>query len=90
MRMGEQNLDARGAILLRHQVEPQRPDSGAGVEHDQLAPRACNGDAWRVAAVARGGRPGRWNAAAGSPKRHRVGHASHTPRFGLSYWQLEM
>src|SRR2546429_2697271 len=71
----EQDFDFRRAVLFRDQLEPERPNAGARVEHDELAFRGFDRHTWRIAAIARSTVARSWNAAPGSPEGDGVGIA---------------
>src|SRR6266571_2807055 len=89
MGVRQQDLGAHGAVLPLHQLQPQGANARAGVEDDQLAPGALDGDARRVAAVARRVRSGSGDRAPRPPERHRVGHAlRQRDSLALSYGKI--
>src|SRR5690348_1055795 len=73
VRVGEQNLRFHRAVLPLHQLQPQGPDSGPGVENDEVPARSLHGHARCVAAVTCGVGARRGDRPARPPKSHRVG-----------------
>src|SRR5258708_37658489 len=94
VRVRQQNLRQYRAVLALYKFASQGPDSGAGVEDDQLAPSlapaaALHGDARRIAAVARGLGSGAGDGASRPPKGRRVGHRSrHRRTLWPNVWKI--